>query len=51
MVLVNLAFSGGDQANEKLNEMLDELAMYEGKDLREERAKSAWEALKIKGRG
>lgn len=49
--LTNLAFSGGEMANEKLRELNDELAAWEGKDLKEERAVSAWEWLGIKGRG
>ncbi len=38
-------------ADKKLRELNDELAAWEGIDLKEERAMSAWEWLGIKGRG
>lgn len=48
---MNLAMNGGDEATNKLNEMLDDLAMYEGKDIRGEKVKGAWDSLKAKGKG
>lgn len=49
--MTNLALSGGEETNEKLKELNDELAMWEGIDLKKGRNKAAWEFLEIKGKG
>ena len=49
--MVNLAFSGGENAQKVYNEMLNEYYALEGIDRKSEEIEANWEALKIKRRG
>jgi len=49
--MVNIAFSGGEEASQVYNEMLNEYYALEGIDRKSEEIEANWEALKIKRRG